>query len=115
MSLKIRPLSEELQKIACTQLSEDPEKIPETVQKLKEWIEKSPYLRSRTDDQFLVTFLRCCKYSLERTKHKIDMFYTLRTHLPELMQDRDPEKLRISDIMKTGQETTKTKIQIFIN
>ena len=102
MSLQIRPLSPELQKIAREQLFEEPEKIPEMIQILKEWIKKSPHLRSRTDDQFLVTFLRCCKYSLERTKHKIDMFYTLRTHMPELMQDRDPEKMQLSEIMKTG-------------
>lgn len=104
MSLKIRPLSPELQKLACEELFEVPEKIPAMVQNLKEWIEKSPHLKARTDDQFLVTFLRCCKYSLERAKYKIDMFYTLRTHLPELMQDRDPNKLRLSEIMKTGWE-----------
>jgi hypothetical protein len=102
MSLQIRPLSPELQKLAHEQLFEEPEKIAEYVEALRVWLKKSPHLRSRSDDQFLVTFLRCCKYSLERTKHKIDMFYTLRTHMPELMQDRDPEKLRLSDIMKTG-------------
>lgn len=102
MSLNIRPLSPALQKVACQQLFEDQEKIPQLIENLKDFIAKSPHLRSRTDDQFLVTFLRCCKYSLERAKNKIDMYYSLRTHMPELIQDRDTKNLKLSEIMKTG-------------
>lgn len=35
------------------------------------------------DDQWILTFLRGCKFSLERTKEKIDLFYTLKTSVPE--------------------------------
>lgn len=37
-----------------------------------------------SDDQWLIAFLRGCKYSLERTKEKLDLYYTLRTITPEL-------------------------------
>lgn len=102
MALQIRVLSPELQKVACDQLFEDPAIIPESLKVLKDWIGKSPHLRARTDDQFLVMFLRCCKYSIEKAKSKIDLFYTLRTHTPEWIQDRDPKKIRLGEILRLG-------------
>lgn len=78
----IRPLNASLQVVAREQLFEETDKIQEHLDTLKEWIRKSAHLRSRTDDQFLVTFLRGCKYSLEMSKKKLDMYYTLRTHIP---------------------------------
>ncbi|KAG5672153.1 hypothetical protein PVAND_002306 [Polypedilum vanderplanki] len=102
MSLNIRPINEDLQRVAREQLFEDPTQIPAMINQLREWIKKSPHLKSRTDDQFLLSFLRGCKYSMERAKQKLDMFYTLRHHSPEFMQDRDPEKLRVAEILKLG-------------
>lgn len=78
----IRPLNASLHIVAREQLFEETDKIQEHLDTLKEWIRKSAHLRSRTDDQFLVAFLRGCKYSLEMSKKKLDMFYTLRTHIP---------------------------------
>ena len=101
-SLAIRTLNSQLQVIAKEQLNEDPEKIQENLNVLKEWIRKSTHLKARTDDQFLVAFLRGCKYSLERAKQKFDMFYTIRAHLPELMANRDPLNERLLEIIRFG-------------
>ena len=101
-TLAIRPLSSSLQAIARDELHEEPEKMAENLEAFKEWITKSPHLNSRMDDQFLVTFLRGCKYSLERAKQKLDMFYTLRTHMPEMMVGRDPQDEKIAEIIKLG-------------
>ena len=54
------------------------------------------------DSQFLVTFLRGCKFSLERTKAKMDMYYTLRTALPEIYTNRDPMLPEIQKVLKAG-------------
>ncbi|KAG5672154.1 hypothetical protein PVAND_002307 [Polypedilum vanderplanki] len=102
MSLNIRPINEDLQRVAREQLFEDPTQIPAMINQLREWIKKSPHLKSRTDDQFLLSFLRGCKYSMEKTKQKLDMYYTLRHHSPEFMQDRDPEKLKVREFLKLG-------------
>lgn len=102
MPLDIRPLHPALQIVAHEELNEDPAKIEDAVDAFREWINKSPHLRARTDDQFLVTFLRATKYSLEKAKKKLDMFYTLRTHIPELMLDRDPYDEKIHGIIKLG-------------
>ncbi|CRK86618.1 CLUMA_CG000455, isoform A [Clunio marinus] len=88
--------------IAREELHEDKEKIEDYLKALKEWIEKSPHLKARTDDQFLVAFLRGCQYSLEATKKKLDTFYTLRTHIPELLSNRDPMDIKLREVIKLG-------------
>lgn len=100
MAPDIRPLSPALEKIAREELNEDPSQIESMLDQFKEWIKRSPHLRSRTDDQFLISFLRCSKYSLERAKQKLDLYYTIREHSPEFFADRDPEKLNLSEFMK---------------
>jgi len=102
VKMSIRPLNSSLQAIAKDQLFEEPDKIQESLEILKEWIKKSPHLRVRTNDQFLIVFLRGCKYSMERAKQKLDMFYTTRTHIPELFRNRDPLNPITLNIIKLG-------------
>ncbi|XP_058983602.1 retinol-binding protein pinta [Musca domestica] len=83
MKLQIEPLPEELQKVAIEELGEVPERMAEDLQIFKEWIKKQIHLRARMDDQFLIQFLRGCKYSLEKAKKKIDTFYAMKTKYPE--------------------------------
>ncbi|XP_013105430.2 alpha-tocopherol transfer protein-like isoform X2 [Stomoxys calcitrans] len=77
--LQIKPLSAELQKIAIEELHEVPARIPEDLKALKEWLITQPHLKARTDDQFLLQFLRGTKYSLEKAKSKLDYFFTFKT------------------------------------
>ncbi|XP_053661310.1 retinol-binding protein pinta-like [Anopheles marshallii] len=98
----IRPLSAELAKKAADELFEKPERIEEDLAALRTWLAKSPYLKSRDDDQFLMMFLRGSKHSLERAKEKLDMYYTVRTALPELMRNRDPEEAKLLELIKLG-------------
>lgn len=102
MPVDIRPLDPALQLVALQELGEDANRIEESLTAFREWIKKVPHLKARTDDQFLVTFLRGCKYSMEKAKQKLDMFYTLRTHIPELMLDRDPLDQKLRAIIKLG-------------
>lgn len=44
------------------------------------------------DDQRLKTFLRGCKFSLEKVKKKLDMYYTMRNAVPEFFANRDVSK-----------------------
>lgn len=98
----IRPLNSELQVIAQEELNENPDQIQENLDIIKKWLEQSPHLTARTDDQFLIAFLRGCKYSLEKTKQKIDMYYTYRTHLTEIVGNRDPLNDKINEVIKLG-------------
>ncbi|KAL7632660.1 UNVERIFIED_CONTAM: hypothetical protein RMT77_017039 [Armadillidium vulgare] len=83
-------LSPEIQNLAKVELNEDPEIRDEYVLHIREWILEQPHLNARTDTQFILRYLRGCKFSLERTKEKIDKYYTSKASLPELFKNRDP-------------------------
>ncbi|CAH2104808.1 unnamed protein product [Euphydryas editha] len=99
--MQIRTLIPELAKKAQDELNEDPNRIQSDVQHIKTWLSKQPHLRARQDDQWLVAFLRGCKYSLERTKEKLDLYYSLRSLAPELFSVRPNDKL-FNEIMDLG-------------
>ncbi|CRK86624.1 CLUMA_CG000461, isoform A [Clunio marinus] len=98
----IRTLPIELAKIAKEELNETPGRIQDDIESLRNWISQSPHLKSRTDDQFLIAFLRGCKYSLEKAKQKLDLFYTVRTHAPELIKNRDPMNDHVLGMIRLG-------------
>lgn len=100
--VNIRPISEELALKAEKELFEKPEKIQEDVDALRAWVEKTPYLKARTDDQTLVNILRACKYSLEKAKAKIDTYYTVRSAFSEVFNNRYPITERTIEILRLG-------------
>jgi CRAL/TRIO domain len=100
--LNVRKLSDELQKVACAELNEVPERIQGDVEALRSWLQQATHIKSRDDDQFLVTFLRGCKYSLEKAKKKIEMYYTARTITPEFFANRDPADKFLGEIIDLG-------------
>lgn len=54
------------------------------------------------DDDRLRTFLRGCKFSIEKVKKKLDMYYTMRNAIPEFFSNRDindPKLAKILDVM----------------
>ncbi|XP_030565404.1 alpha-tocopherol transfer protein-like [Drosophila novamexicana] len=102
MAPQIREISAELQATAKERLNEDPDRIEADLEALKTWIAQQPHLNPRTDDQFLVGFLRGCKYSLEKTKSKLDKYYTLRTKYPELFSVTDVDDPKLREIHRMG-------------
>lgn len=98
----IREISDVLQKKAAVELNEVPERIAADLKALKDWIQLTPYLKARTEDQFLVAFLRGCKYSLEKAKKKLDTYYSVRQVLPEMMHGRDPTDKKMLEIVRLG-------------
>lgn len=100
--VNIRPLDPVLQKKATEELNEDPVRIQKDLEALREWIKKSPHIKSRDDDQFLVNFLRGCKYSMEKAKQKFDLYHTLKTHIPELTKNRDPLNEKVLGAIRQG-------------
>jgi len=100
--MAFRPISNELQKKAEDELNEVPSRIQEDLHHLREWIQKQPHLNVRLDDQWLLAFVRGCKFSLEKTKQKLESFYTLRTLVPEFFSNRDPLTPEIQEILSLG-------------
>src|SRR5690349_19551560 len=118
--INVRPLSPALAALAEKELNETPERLVTDLKALREWIKQSPHLRARTDDQFLSTFLRGCKFSLEKAKQKFDLYYTgkltfsredgkfifidfqVRSYMPEVMMNRDPLDDKLQTIIRLG-------------
>ncbi|XP_028043362.1 alpha-tocopherol transfer protein-like [Bombyx mandarina] len=99
--MSVRALSPELAEKARKELNEDPSRINSDIQHLKDWLSKQPHLRARTDDQWLLSFLRGCKFSLERTKEKLDLYYSVRTTAPELFSIK-PSNPLFDEILSSG-------------
>lgn len=95
---------EDLENKAIQDLGESPKRLEEDIETLRTWIAKSPHLHNnvRSDDAFLTMFLRGCKFSLERTKEKIDMHFTIRGSLPAWFDNWNPFDQNVQDILKTG-------------
>jgi len=94
---------EDLQEAANKNLGEDPARLAQDLATIKAWIAKSPHLHSiRQDDGFLIMFLRGCKFSLERTKEKLDFHFTVRGNLPSWFDGWDPRFPEIKHIIKAG-------------
>lgn len=102
MAPQIRPLSEELQKIAIEELNEVPERIEEDIIAIRKWISQVSHMKARDDDQFIISFLRGCKFSLEKAKNKIELFYTARTLTPEFFANRDVNDKTLLEIIDQG-------------
>ncbi|XP_059225683.1 alpha-tocopherol transfer protein-like [Stomoxys calcitrans] len=96
------PLSAELQTVANEELGEVPSRISEDLEALRQWLRLQPHLEARYDDQFLVQFLRGCKYSLERAKEKIDVYFSLKSKYPEMMNLTNVDDPKFRDIYRLG-------------
>ncbi|XP_063839117.1 uncharacterized protein LOC135088160 [Ostrinia nubilalis] len=103
MAISIRPLPAALLKKAQEDINEDPKRVDSDIQALKTWLGQQPHLHSvQPSDQWIVAFLRGSKFSLERSKEKMDMYYTLKTIVPEFFANRDPLDPRIQEILQLG-------------
>jgi len=88
---------------AKNDLGEDPKNLQDCIDHLRKWIEQSPHLHNiRKDDLVLKTFLRGCKYSLEKSKEKLDFFFTVRTTLPSWFDNWDPRQAAVQAYLNKG-------------
>ncbi|XP_041971721.1 alpha-tocopherol transfer protein-like isoform X2 [Aricia agestis] len=93
-----QPTGEMWQRIR-DELNEKPENNERDLQHIKEWLKQEPHLPDECDDQRIMTFLRGCKFSLEKCKRKLDMYYTMRTAVPEFFENRDINSPEMKEII----------------
>lgn len=98
----IRPLPPALAEKAKKELNENPNDVQFYLDSLRHWLTRQRHLRSRTEDQFLIAFLRGSKFSVEKCKQKIDSFYTYRVLMPELFKNRSVDDPKVFEILRLG-------------
>ncbi|PSN57147.1 hypothetical protein C0J52_01309 [Blattella germanica] len=87
----------------------DDKKIRRAVEALKNWLVQQPHLPQDKDDGQLERLFLRCKQSVERSKVTLDMYYTLRTALPEVFSNRDPDSqwFKLVTSLRKGADTLK--------
>lgn len=106
--MNIRKLSPELAEKAQIDLGENSDRLENDINELRSWLEKQTHLVSRTDDQFLVTFLRRCNFDLEESKKRIEVFLTCKSSYPELFKNREVDTKAL-EVLKSGLVTIPPK------
>jgi len=91
--------SPEMQAQIRVELNEDETTRDKDLQHIKDWLKRQPHLPKFEDDQIIMTFLRGCKFSLEKTKRKLDMYFTMRAAVPEFFANRDPTRPEIKQVL----------------
>jgi hypothetical protein len=54
------------------------------------------------DEDALLAFLRGCSFSLEKTKRKLDMYFTVRAVVPEFFTNREVNSPDLQHILRLG-------------
>ncbi|XP_014287399.1 alpha-tocopherol transfer protein-like [Halyomorpha halys] len=83
-----------------TELNEDVSTRDKDLEHIKDWLKRQPHLPAFDDDQRIMTFLRGCKFSLEKTKRKLDMYFTMRAAVPEFFANRDPTRTEMKEVFE---------------
>lgn len=74
-------LEEELKKNSELKMSD--------IEMLREWCDKQQHL-PKPSNLHLILFLHSNYYSMEAAKNTIENFFTIRSHVPEFFDNRDP-------------------------
>ncbi|XP_050502500.1 alpha-tocopherol transfer protein-like isoform X1 [Diabrotica virgifera virgifera] len=76
--------------------------LEEDVKLIKEWLKTQPHLPEIPSDHIIASFICMNKFSLERTKQGIDLYYTTRSTLPCIYQFANPK----TEFMKIAEESS---------
>ena len=73
----LKQLTEYDRALARSDLNEpsDSEQVKKEIEKIRNWVLKQTYMKSRVDEDFLLQFLRACKFDIGKTKDMIKNFW----------------------------------------
>ncbi|XP_077989664.1 alpha-tocopherol transfer protein-like [Glandiceps talaboti] len=87
-------LSKELQKKAEVELNERADTRQKHIQALREKTKSRPDIKFRTDDAFLLRFLRARKFDVDRAFKNLEKYYDIRHEYPEVFDDLSVARLK---------------------
>ncbi|KAK3579210.1 hypothetical protein CHS0354_022755 [Potamilus streckersoni] len=95
-------LDENSNKKAKLELHEDPKERLSAASTLREWVRQQDWLRTPTDDKYLLSFLRARKFSQLGARELLENYWTVRTKISEWYSDVDPADNKVQDIIRKG-------------
>lgn len=98
----VRPLNTALKLKTQDELNETTDKIAQDLHIFREWLSKTHHMKSRTDDQFLIAFLRGSKYNFDKAKKKLDLYYKRKIVAPEIFPPGKATNPKIIDVLRLG-------------
>ncbi|CAG9831451.1 unnamed protein product [Diabrotica balteata] len=76
--------------------------LEEDVKLIKEWLKTQPHLPEIPSDHVIASFIWTNKFSLEKTKQKLDLYYTTRSTMPNIYQFANPK----TEFLKKTEESS---------
>lgn len=96
-------ISETALKIARKELREDKNAREQSLQQLREWLKKNEDVQDiRTDDTFLLRFLRVKKFSVPMAEQMILKYLNIKKRFPEMACNLDFLDPKISQLFNQG-------------
>lgn len=95
-------LTSEDKEYAAVHLNETDNNRENAITEIKCWIQENNDLCARTDDFFILRFLRVCKFNVEKTKTRMRNYYKQRFDLPEWFANRNPFQPEMQEMLNLG-------------
>ncbi|XP_052860453.1 retinaldehyde-binding protein 1-like [Anopheles cruzii] len=96
-------LPELYRNLAKEELREDDNIREQSLEQMREWIAKHPYIRKcRTDASFLLRFLRFRKYSVPAACEALERYLAMRATFPQWFQNLDYQEPAMREMLKDG-------------
>eukprot|EP00095_Tigriopus_kingsejongensis_P010031 snap_masked-scaffold231_size243715-processed-gene-1.8 protein:Tk10031 transcript:snap_masked-scaffold231_size243715-processed-gene-1.8-mRNA-1 annotation:"hypothetical protein DAPPUDRAFT_200654" len=94
----------ELEQMAKGELGEDPKTRESDIKTVRSWLKKQPHLAktAKIDDVLILTYLRGTKFSLQKTKDKLDKLHSVKGLCPEIFDNWDPLYETNNVLLKMG-------------
>ncbi|KAL3287324.1 hypothetical protein HHI36_001799 [Cryptolaemus montrouzieri] len=90
-------------KKALDELREDDNIRTQSLDQMREWIQKHPNIKKcRTDAAFLLRFLRTKKFSVPQACEMLERYLTIRQLYPQWFTKLDPEDPELAEIINAG-------------
>ncbi|XP_026462070.1 clavesin-2 isoform X2 [Ctenocephalides felis] len=96
-------LSPALKRVALEELREDEDMREQALEQFRDWINKHPHIKKcRTDDLFLLRFLRTKKFSVPQSCEMLERYLSVRQLHPDWFQNLDIDDPALDDIITSG-------------
>ncbi|XP_043467263.1 retinol-binding protein pinta-like [Leptopilina heterotoma] len=101
-AVDLKLLTNEQKEYAAIVLNETIENRDKKIEEIREWLLNNKELCARTDDNFILIFLRGCKFKVEKVKLKLRNFHHQRAVMTEWFSNRNPILPELTELFDLG-------------